>query len=298
MVFLWLCPFFYAGWTNNSYFRSWPRLSFQYSAAGLFTHRTDSWTQHLFQVQFAGSANWVTVDTEALSPMGAFGCRQRLDRILFEAHRANVVNSVRLRMANWIVKRGAQLFPSHDRIEGVRVVRTFWKAGSPALAAPEGRWLVAPFEGLPRAQTQVLVTYRVDQGLAVLVKPPKVPRSSRNIGDRFARRGEGGGEAKGPSTLVPGVNQSAAPLQSGPASSGMGLTGSPSSNSARIVAPPGTRNSLPQRPVILPSTVRKGPSTVRPILSSVKPAVPPVAVPPVAVPPVAAQKEAEPGTKP
>ena len=166
-IAVWLIPFFVSGWKGRSYFVTLRRLSFQYSAAGLFTKRTDSWTQHLVQVKFGdNSPAWTTLDTAALSPMGAFGYRQRVDRMLFETNRQGLSAEFRKRIADWMIVRCAALFPMHGKIVGVRFVRTIWKAGTPMMANPSDHWISPPFEGLPAEQAQVLATYTVVNGVA------------------------------------------------------------------------------------------------------------------------------------
>jgi hypothetical protein len=163
LVVFWLAPFFYVGWKGRGIYMVMPRLSFQHSAAGLFTKRTNSWVQHLFQFQLGSNEQWVTVDTEMLSPMGAFGYRQRLDRMLFESRRS-VGDEVQLRMAAWLAGRCQTLFPMNGEVRGVRIVRTTWQTGTPVMARPDGKWLKGPFEGLPRAQTALLATFKVEKG--------------------------------------------------------------------------------------------------------------------------------------
>ena len=145
-----------------------PRLSFQYTAAGLFTHRVGPWTQMQIQVQHEGVAPWKTISTAELSPMGAFGYRQRLDRILQETHGRRVGDEVRQRLAGWIAQKYEKQHPEQGKVTAVLFGQTVWASNSADLANPSGHWEPLPPAGSQPTRLQVLSAYSIAQGQAQL----------------------------------------------------------------------------------------------------------------------------------
>lgn len=205
LTVVWLVPFFWAGWMKRLPFKVYPRLSFQYSAAGLFTQRIETWTQMLIQVQHNGSTDWTTLDTAELSPMGAFGYRQRLDRILQETQGRKVADVVKPRLAAWLAQRYGELHPGQGNVTAVRFAQTLWPANSPELAQPAGHWQPNPPLENTTAQFRELAAYTIANGSARLILPPArapAPESAppATPGRRF--------RPAAPSPLTPGARTS------------------------------------------------------------------------------------------
>lgn len=167
--------------------RIYSRLSFQYTAAGLFTLRTPSWAQMLIQVQRKRTLNWTTIDTSGLSPMGAFGWRQRLDRILQETNRPSMAGGVTQRLAVWVAKKYEKQHPDQGEVVGVQFGRTIWESKTPELANPSGRWVPDPPMGKPKVPFRSLATYSIAQGVAQQMAnaEPMGAATSASIGKRF-----------------------------------------------------------------------------------------------------------------
>lgn len=183
MVFAWLIPFYCVGSMLGLPVRIYSRLAFQYSAAGLFTRRVPFWTQTLIQVQSKGAADWKTIDTSELSPMGAFGFRQRLDRVLQDTIGKNVADVVRQRLAEWVAKEYAKRHPNEGEVIGVRMGQTTWASNTPELATPAGEWVRDPVDLKPPTPFRAYASFTITQGKAVAertsVKPtaPLAPRT-------------------------------------------------------------------------------------------------------------------------
>jgi hypothetical protein len=86
---LWLLPFFWSGWTKRTVPLLPKSMSFQYSAAALFTNRSTRWWDHHLEVQAADDTRHELAE-RAVFPMGAFGFRTRYDRILNESNRSRM----------------------------------------------------------------------------------------------------------------------------------------------------------------------------------------------------------------
>ncbi len=140
----WLLPFFWAGWQGRLPLVLPRRLAFQYSAAGLFTKRMSAWTQMHIQLQRRGDEEWRTIDTAEAAPMGAFGYRQRLDRMLQETNGRRVADSVRQRMTRWIVNKHQTMHPEAGEIGAVRFAQSVWPVSTPGMAHPMGAWVPNP----------------------------------------------------------------------------------------------------------------------------------------------------------
>ncbi len=159
VVILWLLPFF-IGWKGHSW-RVFPRWwSFQHSAAGLFTQRTTVWWDHHLEGEMqearrqiqegdhatASGRAFVELAERESFPMGAFGFRTRLDRILNESNRSRMRDEIRERLAAYLLGRFApKMEDGRWKMEDGR-----WKmedgrwqigdGGEQALCAEEGWW--------------------------------------------------------------------------------------------------------------------------------------------------------------
>ncbi len=140
----WLLPFFYAGLMGGVPFVVPARLANQYNAAGLFTKRMTHWSQMLIQIRFGKEDEWQTIDTADVCPMGAFGYRQRPDRILQETNGREVGHDVRKRMAQWIAIQFQKTHPEAPPVHEVRFAQTVWPVNTPAMAYPPGHWIPNP----------------------------------------------------------------------------------------------------------------------------------------------------------
>ncbi len=138
ILIAWLVPFYWAGSMRSVTVPLYPRLAFQYTAAGLFTRRVSSWNQTLIQVQSKGAADWKTIDTAELSPMGAFGFRQRLDRVLLDTQGKQTAKLVQQRLAEWTAREYAKLHANEGEVIGVRMGQTTWASNTPEMAMPAG----------------------------------------------------------------------------------------------------------------------------------------------------------------
>jgi hypothetical protein len=154
--------------------KNFSRLSFQYTAAGLFTKRCQAWPQNHIFVRRVVNTQWIPLNMEALSPMGAFGYRQRLDRVLQETEGGKFSESVRRRLAVWIAKRYEKLTPKESAVVAVRFATSVWPTNSPDMAIPSGHWVRNP-SVLPAAVSFVTVaTYAVDvEGAKLVVERQK-----------------------------------------------------------------------------------------------------------------------------
>lgn len=166
---LWLWPFFLAGWKGRAY-RALPEaVAFQYSAAGFFTKRAERWWDHHVELRLA-DGSWVEMDERSVFPMGAFGHRTRLDRILNETHRSPLGERVRARIARHIAEKlalGAVDGIDPGSVAEIRLVRSVWPVGEPGMARPAGRWSPPPSTALPRERRWVLDTWRYAGGRVV-----------------------------------------------------------------------------------------------------------------------------------
>lgn len=166
---LWLWPFFLAGWKGRAYPALPGTVTFQYSAAGFFTKRAERWWDHHVELRLA-DGGWVEMDERSVFPMGAFGHRTRLDRILNETHRSPLDGRIRARIAGHIA--GKLALGTVDGIDPgsvaeIRLVRSVWPVGEPGMARPAGRWSPPPSTTLPRERRWVLGTWRCAGGRAV-----------------------------------------------------------------------------------------------------------------------------------
>lgn len=194
----WIVPFFIAGWLGHLPVAIYKRLAFQYTAAGLFTKRAGAWTQMVIQVNHAAPADWKTIDISALSPMGAFGYRQRLDRILQEINgRRQVVDAVKQRLAIWVASTYEGQHPDQGKVVGVRFGQKVWTVNSSELAYPPGHWVPNPPALGPTTTFRPLSSYSIHQGQAWLLmgenpRPvresdltPKPAQGSSGLGRQF-----------------------------------------------------------------------------------------------------------------
>ncbi len=173
LLVVWLVPFFYAGLMGQLPVGIYPRLSHQYTAAGLFfLKRSEAWSQMLIQVQRNGMVEWKMLDTSELSPMGAFGYRQRLDRILQETNGKSLAEAVRQRLAVWVAERVKQLHPDQGAVVSVRFGAKVWQANTPELAQPAGHWVPDLPADSPTTPFILLSSFAINQGMAQPIAKP------------------------------------------------------------------------------------------------------------------------------
>lgn len=154
----WLAPFFVSGWTGR-YWRWLPQdLSFQHTAAGLFTHRTPVWWDHHIEGERLDGTRF-ELPENVLFPTGAFGYRSKFDRIMNESVRSRIVKQIRLRLAEHVFKRWAELGLEPKHLKAVRFVRSTWKAGTHEMANPPGHWNSPPINELPGTHKVLLAGY-------------------------------------------------------------------------------------------------------------------------------------------
>lgn len=164
-------------------FRVHSLIAFQYSAAGLFTRRVSSWNQPFFQVQTYVASGWKTIDTSELSPMGAFGFRQRLDRVLLDTSGKKSTDSIRRRLAEWVAREYSKHHPSDGEVTGVRFAQTIWESNRPEMASPSGAWVREPVDMQPSIPFRAYASFTIIKGKAeverqgqpVATTPPKTP---------------------------------------------------------------------------------------------------------------------------
>lgn len=165
-VMLWLVPFYLTGAMLPSPSAIYSRLRFQYSAAGLFTRRITNWNQTLFQVRTQAVSEWKTLETAELSPMGAFGFRQRMDRVFQDTSNKKGVEQVRQRLAEWIGEEYAKKHPNEGEVTGVRMGQTFWASNRPELAQPKGEWVREPEDMEPSTPFKAYASFTITKGKA------------------------------------------------------------------------------------------------------------------------------------
>ena len=203
----WLVPFFCSGWTGRSWGILPKAVSFQHTAAGLFTKRSTLWwDQHIEARGMDGRS--FEVPERAVFGMGAFGFRTRFDRILIETQRSSVSRQVRWRLAEHVLARvegdpGVTMDPSVESgrerlgppVKSLQLIRTLWKVGSEGLANPAGEWNPPPVTEVTGPNHQVLGTYQLVNGKAVEIRTPRSLDASRT-----ARSGAGSRTTMGSAT--------------------------------------------------------------------------------------------------
>lgn len=118
------------------------------------------------QVASAGKSGWTRIDNSELSPMGAFGYRQRLDRILQETNRRPVSGDVTERLAVWVAAKYREKHPDEREVVAVRFGKTVWESKSAELARPTSRWIPHPLSGNPMIPFKSFATYAIIKGIA------------------------------------------------------------------------------------------------------------------------------------
>jgi hypothetical protein len=187
ILLLWLLPFFHVGWKGRSWsvFPRW--WGVQHEAAGLFTQRSTAWWDH--HLEFQGSKVHVQEGTGVgaapgaelggaielaerdFFPMGAFGYRTRLDRILNESQRSPMRDHIRERLAAHVAgllkaeEGGAMEAPGGE----LRLVRSLWRVGDPGMAQPAGAWDPPDVTTLDPKQRLVLGGWKVDEDGTVML---------------------------------------------------------------------------------------------------------------------------------
>ena len=192
----WLIPFFFVGWKGGAWsiFPKW--WSFQHSAAGLFTQRSTVWWDH--HLEFQGSklkaqegASVAEVEIyeapeRKFFPVGAFGYRTRLDRILNESNRSPLRDAIRERLAAHVASKLNSEVAESGRpiVKEVRLVRSLWRVGDPGMAKPEGAWDPPDVSTLDKKQRLLLGGWKVnaDGTVALVTKGEEPPKRIVNRG--------------------------------------------------------------------------------------------------------------------
>lgn len=175
-VVLWLIPFFWTGRMGRFPWKLPPRLHTQYACAGLFTKRTWNWNQPLIQVRRGDTESWETLDMTELSPLGAYGYRQRLHRLLLKTAGSKVRDSIRRRLALWVALHDQEAHPDQGAVMAVRYAQNVWPVNCPELVEPTGKWEVNPASLGPTGRFQVLATFALGNGAAKLLPTSRDPK--------------------------------------------------------------------------------------------------------------------------
>lgn len=196
---LYVVPFFFVGWNGGSWwvFPKW--WSFQHAAAGLFTQRSTVWWDH--HVEFQGSSLKIQEGDSGLEakkegelyeaaeraffPMGAFGFRTRLDRILNESQRSPLRDAIRDRLAAYVAHKVKAGESGDSAVNEVRLVRSLWRVGDPGMAKPVGAWAPPDVSTLDKKQRLLLGGWRVNgDGTVALVTKAEEPstRDANRVG--------------------------------------------------------------------------------------------------------------------
>lgn len=159
----WLVPFFVSGWTGKTW--SWlPRtVSFQHTAAGLFTKRTEFWWDHHIEGERMDGTRF-EMPEHLLFPTGAFGFRSKYDRIMNESVRSRMVKRIRLRLAEHIFYRWESLGNDVSDLKAVRLFRSVWSAGTKDMAEPKGAWSTPQITVISPEQKVLLGGYHCAAG--------------------------------------------------------------------------------------------------------------------------------------
>lgn len=135
----WLLPFTCVGTKLGRLpFHVPNRLWQQYATAGLFTLRCSTWSDWHIEIRRAGSGEWHALDMAEVSPMPATGYRQRMDRILGDTRSKKIGESLRRRLAVWMVQKLEH--QTGQQVTGVRYLHRSWQTNTPELAFPAGHW--------------------------------------------------------------------------------------------------------------------------------------------------------------
>lgn len=161
---LWLWPFFWSGWRGQPYSFLPKGVTHQYNAAGLFTKRTNVWWDHHLEIEFLDGTRQ-ELDKRSFFPMGAFGYRTRMDRILNDTFRLELREEIHDEIARFVANRIAS-----GEIAGVRggstarilLVRSLWPVGDPTLAKPDGHWNPPASPTLSPSNRRVLGSWTYD----------------------------------------------------------------------------------------------------------------------------------------
>lgn len=163
-IALWLLPITWVGLTGVTIPFAGPWLSDLYRVSCLFTERVPSWPAYYLQVQ-AEDGRWTSLDREAFAPMEPFGYRSRIERYLAHGHPFPGMGETEAwrqtladELAAWTRTRYVDLYPDEPPPRALRIVELRYPVGG-ALAAPEGRWRVPPFEESPEALREVVELY-------------------------------------------------------------------------------------------------------------------------------------------
>lgn len=174
----WLWPFFQAGWKGEAHRFLPEAVNFQYNAAGLFTRRVGTWWDHHIEVELRDGTR-VELPERAVFPMGAFGYRSRLDRILNESNRSRLALEIRNRTAEYVATRIRMGETNIAAAEVVKIllVRSKWRVGSAEMANPAGHWNPPASQSLSASSRETLGiwAFHQDSLIPVIALPLQMP---------------------------------------------------------------------------------------------------------------------------
>ncbi|HEY1048150.1 MAG TPA: hypothetical protein VGE39_00290 [Prosthecobacter sp.] len=156
------------------------RVERLYHISGVFSGRVTRWRCNYVEIRFAGSKSWQAFRTDLYSHVYPSGSRNRLDRMLDDSSGPHGA-VLRRRMAQYLAQRHRQLFPRSAAVEEIRFVRTWFDAGSPALAFSGGAWSYPPLRLVPDKDRVVLSTHVLRVGDSQ--KPPARFDAPAKFGD-------------------------------------------------------------------------------------------------------------------
>lgn len=164
-VCAWLIPTLYCGITNYRY-KSLPNeMNIFYRLAGLFTRRTQSWYQHYIQVSLEGvDGKWITVDMLDYDKMSIYGYSNRIERMIgLSAGNGKRGEAMRQRIADYIGKRHARIFPGSSPVSYVRFILARWQVGETEyMKRPPGRWVrMMPLELVPNDRKMIMSSHKL-----------------------------------------------------------------------------------------------------------------------------------------
>lgn len=190
ILLVWLVPFFWSGWTGRAW-SVFPRpVSFQHTAAGLFTRTSTKWWDHHLEGQDYRDKRF-EIDETKVFPMGAFGFRTRYDRILNESQRSAFAGKIRQRLAEHVYQKyrtqsKLQKDEGQVPLKAIRLIRSVWTVGSPDMKNPPGEWSPPNVVDIKGSNRLILGTYKIDSQKVVEVRTSREgnPRAPASINGR------------------------------------------------------------------------------------------------------------------
>ncbi|MCB1227684.1 MAG: hypothetical protein KDK99_17840, partial [Verrucomicrobiales bacterium] len=135
--------------------------------AALFGRRETAWSEHRVEARFAGISSWVELDLRSYDPERIYGYENRVARVLaMTGGRAEGNRVVRAEVAEFLMRKHRELFPTAPEMRQVRVLGVTWKVGEAGwMADAPGRWQRWPLQTIPRSQVRLVGVYPPDEEL-------------------------------------------------------------------------------------------------------------------------------------